>query len=210
MTEPVAPRGLEDTMDRSRTMHRIALTALLALSLPLGACTSEVACEGQQCDQMANDSSKTTSGSGPTAVAILNADMPSVDTGDGSSGTGGGTTPDPDALNVFIGDAAVTCGTPYGATDCNTHWNVSLLLPVDLQEPGTYDFAPDVDATHVLAYESTTAPTFSGDCTGSAGTTEGWVEVTSIDDLEVKGHLHAEPLDGSAPVDVDFVAPRCH
>lgn len=197
-------------MERSRMIFRTAVAALFAISLPLTGCSGSGGEAGGAGETTGVD---VTHASGPSAVAIREADLsanPAV--GD----PGGLTTPsgDPNALIVFVGDDGVTCDEPYGWSECGSHWSFMVTLPVGLQQPGTYGLAPDPDGTHAATYGFATG-SGSGhagdDCSFGAGTVQsGSIEVTSLDDHEVKGHLHADSIDPSiGVVDLDFVAPRC-
>ena len=128
-----------------------------------------------------------------------------------SAGSGGGAAEDSGALLVFVSDQGMTCGNPYGPSDCGSHWSFTVKLPVELQQPGVYAFAVEGDATHVAAFESITGPGAGEDCYAGGGTADdGTFEVTSIDDQYVTGHLHANTFDSAiGVVDVDFVAPIC-
>lgn len=221
-------------------MHlRLALFALLTASLPLTACLrTEVTCADGDCggDHDSVSTSSTTGtggdvgggggdvpveGSGgasagsPTALAYRHADLPGIAGDDsGSSAVSGGGDPgiDPDMLVVFVSDQAMVCANPWGPLACGLHWSASIDIPVALQKPGTYPIAVQADDAHVAVFVSSTGEGDGlEDCSFGGGTAlDGWVDVTSVDDTGVRGHLHTGTFDPAiGDLDLDFDAPRC-
>ena len=115
-----------------------------------------------------------------SAAATPYGDLPPV----GGSGTGSGGIPD-DALYIRLANVPVSCGDPYGDTDCEmgvNKWWVTIILPPDLQEPGEYSFD---ELTIFSGGDDGTDCNGGGDSTVGGETPEGTVTVESIDEKGV-------------------------
>ncbi len=114
-----------------------------------------------------------------TAFVMRWGDVPELDTDSNSEvGTGGGL--DPDALLVTVGFTAGRCGDPF-AVACGM-WDVSFVLDLDQQVPGTYDWS-EVNAGFSEAGEGPNPD----NCDGyGGGTFDATIVIESIDDTGIQ------------------------
>lgn len=125
-------------------------------------------------------------------------------TGANSGGMGdtGGSGLAPDTLVVQISNGPDDCDDPHATVECADVWTVTLMIPPELQAPGTYDLL-DLRAT-ALDWE----PHGDTSCSFGGGTLEGTAELFEVSPQVVSGHV--SPTNGAELVALDeFVAPRC-
>lgn len=104
------------------------------------------------------------------ALAIRGVDLPAA--------PGGGATPDPDSLVVFLGTLPDTCQDPWAAADCTTASRLTFTLPLALQKPGLINLSdPAIAATYTVA-----ASLGSSSCGQPSGPfANGTIEILSSD-----------------------------
>lgn len=123
----------------------------------------------------------------------------------GGGGTGGtGDEPSPDTLVVQVSTGPDDCADPHAVLECGDYWSVTMLVPPELQVPGTYDLFEQLMAT--AAFTGTFDEGVG--CTFGGGTIEGTAELVEVSEAQVVVRLSAvTPVD--ADVDGEHVAPRC-
>lgn len=138
--------------------------------------------------------------------------LASFDDGSGTSGadSGGGGTggtggePSPDTLVVQVSTGPDDCADPHAVLECGDYWSVTMLVPPELQVPGTYDLFEQLMAT--AAFTGTFDEGVG--CTFGGGTIEGTAELVEVSETQVVVRLSAvTPVDTDA--DGEHVAPRC-
>lgn len=129
----------------------------------------------------------------------------------GSTSSGGGGDLDPNDLFLHLADVGVSCGSPTAELPCGGHFEMTLVLPPDLQQVGVYD----LEDPKLIAYSSMseTGEPHAGDpkdCPWGGGSLgAGSLEIIAIDATEVhfkvtlQGGLWTEDPSG------EYVAPRC-
>ena len=120
-----------------------------------------------------------------TSHAYYESQIPDIP---GTAGTtiSTGSDVDPDTLYITLSDASITCEDPDAALDCGPLWSVSLVLPPELQTPGSY--AVGTDELNYLFVE-TGVDDGEGSCPFGAGSWEATLELISIGDGVVEGRL---------------------
>ena len=121
----------------------------------------------------------------------------------GASGDGGPAI-SPDTLVVQLSTGPDDCDDPHALLECDGSWTFTMLIPPELQEPGTYDLLTELSAIATLSG----AEEDSSTCSFGAGMVEGTAELLEVSDLQVTGRLSMVEPFGFDP-NGDFVAPRC-
>ncbi|MCA9707724.1 MAG: hypothetical protein KDK70_17875 [Myxococcales bacterium] len=105
---------------------------------------------------------------------------------DSGVGTDTGTSISPETLVVQISTGPDDCDDPWASLQCGEQWEVFMLIPPELQVPGTYLLFEELDA-----FFSATGPIEPGGdlCSGGGGTLEGQAELTVVSEQEVSGRL---------------------
>lgn len=126
-------------------------------------------------------------------------------TGGNTGGTGGetGSEPTPDTLVVQLSTGPDDCADPHASLECGGYWTITLLVPPELQVPGTYDLMSDLSSFATISGDEE-GPT----CSFGAGTLEGTADLVEVSPQQVIGHLSPTDTFGLG-TDFDFVAPRC-
>lgn len=126
-------------------------------------------------------------------------------TGADTGGTGGetGYEPTPDTLVVQLSTGPDDCADPHASLECGGYWTITLLVPPELQVPGTYDLMSELSGLVTISGEED-GPT----CSFGAGTLEGTADLVEVSPQQVIGHLSPTDTFGLG-TDFDFVAPRC-
>jgi len=119
----------------------------------------------------------------------------------GASGDGGPVI-SPDTLVVQISTGPDDCDDPHAPLECGGGWTFTMLIPSELQVPGTYDLI-DVSAIATISGEDD-GPA----CSFGAGMVEGTVELLELSDPQVTGRVSMVEPFGFEP-NGDFVAIRC-
>lgn len=140
-------------------------------------------------------------------LAFRYGDLPPVggETTDGGSGVGttGGSDIDPDAILIDIGTSESTCDDPYGALPCGNRWDLSFVLPPELQLVGAQGGLEDNFGGYSVSLDGT-------DCGGGGGTLVGMFEITGLDATEVTGTITlTESVEDFVPMSIEFTALRC-
>ncbi|MCX4242693.1 hypothetical protein [Paraliomyxa miuraensis] len=136
-------------------------------------------------------------------------DTAETDSGPSDSGNGTGTGPDiaPDALVVQISTGSDDCIDPGAALECGAQWQISMLIPPELQVPGTYLLFEELSGFVSMTGELEPG----GFCSGGAGTLEGTATLLVVSEVEVQGFLSG--TEGSSlfgiDTDVEFIALGC-
>jgi hypothetical protein len=131
---------------------------------------------------------------------------PDMTSGSGSSGSSGGSEPDPSTLYIRLSSQAFVCKDPTANLDCGPEWAVTIIIPPEYQTPGIHDLA----FGDVFGVFTETGPDEGGnECFFGGGSFSATFELIAIDDTTVEGRL----CDVDAPFDANvegwFVADRC-
>lgn len=121
-----------------------------------------------------------------------------------SGGSDTGTEVSPDTLVVQISTGPGDCEDPWAGLECGEQWQIFMLIPPELQVPGTYVLFDDFDAF----YSATGRPEPDGQCSGGGATLEGQAELSVVSEQEVSGQL-SMTLVGDFDADVSFTALGC-
>lgn len=146
-------------------------------------------------------------------LAFRFGDLPPVggDTTDGGSsvGTSGGSDIDPDAILINVGIGETTCDDPYGGVPfCGERWEVSFILPPELQFAGAQGDVFDNFGVSIVAGPGSGSA--GDDCFGGGGSIAGTFEITGFDDAEVRGTMTlTDVTDDFVPTSIEFAALRC-
>jgi hypothetical protein len=200
----------------------LIFTTSLALCLASTGCSRHVDDPGSHGDGIDDSSTDTSTddcgappGQASNAIAIslgeLEAAEPPVD--GNSSGTGGGTSPDPSTIVIKASNQTTyTCDAPLASTDCSgpTTWEVSVELAPSQVAPGTFDLS---DPAYNSFY-SITGSDGGGDCWGGGGSfLQGQLVIDSVDATAIHFHLTGtngnDDFDGVHP-DGMYMATRCN
>jgi len=129
-------------------------------------------------------------------------DGPDTDTGVGSSAgeTGGGF--DPDALVVQLSTGPDDCEDPWASLQCGGQWSIWMLIPSDLQVPGTYQLFDELNAIQEVTEMA------GSNCGGGGGSLGGVAELAVVSEQEVSGQLSMTETFGFDG-DVAFTALGC-
>jgi hypothetical protein len=129
----------------------------------------------------------------------------------GSTSGSGGDNLDPTDLFLRISDMGVTCTSPTTELSCGGHYQLTLVLPPALQKVGVYDLEdPQLVAYSSMSETGDLNSADPNDCPWGGGSLgEGSVEITAIDDSEVRFKVSmGGSLWSSDPSGV-YTAPRC-
>ncbi|MEM9457180.1 MAG: hypothetical protein AAGF11_23585 [Myxococcota bacterium] len=136
------------------------------------------------------------------AFAIRHGDLPELDVGGDTGGSGGdpGSEIDPDSLLVVVTNGAATCKEPFAANECGTRWSVSFTLAPEQQQPGTYSLWDDLNG----GFSVTGEPYPEGDCSWGGGSLEGMIDIFEVDGNVVRGEIYdAQAFDFDANMTFD-------
>ncbi len=114
---------------------------------------------------------------------------------------------EPGTLILLLSDQALTCADPQAELDC-PNLAVSLLLLPDKQTPGIYQLDEDSLRGYDIdsyTYDDTDGP----ECSQSASTLEGELEITAIDGASVTGRACVRTTGGGPWMGGSFTAQRC-
>jgi len=145
------------------------------------------------------------------AIAMLYSELPNVvyPSGSAVAASGGGDDINPNSLNLFVSNGPQACINPYayGAGCAAVSYQVSILLPPNLQAVGTYSL-------NNLAYLSVTEPGGGDTCSGGGGSYwDGTIEITAISATQVTftlaGTAKIFSFTPQGTADGTFTAPRC-
>jgi hypothetical protein len=124
-----------------------------------------------------------------TSMAYLKSqippDMTSGSSGSSTSSTSGGEI-DPSTMYISLSSQAMECKDPNAGLECGPNWEVSIMIPPELQTPGVYH----VGLEDVLGFAAETGPDEgNNECGFGGGTWEATLEIVAIDDSMVEARL---------------------
>jgi hypothetical protein len=133
------------------------------------------------------------------ALAIRGVDLPAP--------PGGGASPDPDSLVVFLGTLPFTCQDPWASCTLTSATRLTFTLPLGLQKPGVISLSdPAIASTLTLVVAQT-----CGEPTGPMAS--GTIEILTSDTGELTFKVHDSYTgfnsDPSLALDGLYSAPIC-
>lgn len=131
--------------------------------------------------------------------------------GSGSSSSSSGGNLDPNDLFLRVSDLGATCTSPTTELDCGGHWNLTLVVPSALQQPGSYDLESDALVQYSVMSETGPASADgSGECSWGGGSLgAGTLEILALDPAAVHFRLTMTSGIWESDPSGEYTAPRC-